>query len=130
MPAYQNNALASYEAMVALVIADLPTTITREREAHTDPFRGKTTATAGPYTQVRIEPFRASRVYPTFDEKGSVATTYFIMTALNIPKEVAPGVPTFRIDDIIIDSDGNRYRATGPGRYTGNVLELNLELEA
>lgn len=124
---YQNGAAAGFEDMLALVIADRPSTITREREDFTDKFRGKAVASAGPYT-VRIEAFRATRVYGTFDEKGAVATNAYVLLGLDIPREVSPGVPTFKLGDHLVDGDGNRYRISAPPRYTGRSVELNLEL--
>lgn len=128
MAAYANKATRGFEEMLELAIADRPTTITRERESHEDKFRGKTTAIAGPFDKVRIEPFKMSRVYPVFDEKGSVAASVYILVGLEIPREVSPGVPTFRLNDTIIDADGNRYRVSGPPRFSGRAVELNLEL--
>lgn len=128
MPAYENKATRGFEELLEKVIADRPTTITRERESHEDKFRGKTTAVAGPFEKVRIEPFKMSRVYPAFDEKGSTAAAAYILVGLDLPREVAPGTPTFRLNDTIIDADGNRYRVTGPPRYIGRAVELNIDL--
>lgn len=125
--AYQGKATFGLEEMFALIVSDRPTTISREREDFSDKFRGKTVATAGPYT-VRIEPFKVSRLYPTFDEKGSTAGSGYILTGLNLPREVSEGVPTFRINDTIIDADGNRYRVSGPPRFVGNLVEVNIDL--
>lgn len=128
MTVYGNQATRGFEELLALVIADRPSTITREREYHSDKFRGKTTIVAGPYTKVRIEPFRVSRVYPIFDEKGAVSTSTYILVGMDIPREVSSGVPTFKLNDIIIDAEGNRYRVTSPPRFSGRVVEMNLEL--
>lgn len=128
MPAYENKATRGFEKLLEKVIADRPTTITRERESHEDKFRGKTTTVAGPFEKVRIEPFKMSRVYPVFDEKGSTAAAAYILVGLDLPRDVAPGTPTFRLNDTIIDADGNRYRVTGPPRYNGRAVELNIEL--
>lgn len=130
MAAYDNNATRSLEAMLELAIADRRTTVTREREGHPDPFRGKTVDVAGPYTNVRIEPFKSSRVYPVFDEKGTTTTASYILLGLDIPREVSPGVPALRVNDRIIDADGNRYIVTSPPRFAGRVVEVNLDMKA
>lgn len=129
MSIYKNRARRGRDADLALIIADHPTTVTRERKAHEDKFRVPTTATAGPYT-ARIEGFKATRSAATFDEKGSVATAAYVLVALDIPRwqDAEQTVPTFAVGDTVVDADGNRYRVTSPARFDGRAVEMNIEL--
>lgn len=129
MSIYQNRARWSRDRDLAAIIGDHPTTITRERKVHADKFRGPTTATVGPYT-VRIEGFKATRSAVTFDEKGTTASAAYVLVGLDIPRwqDDAKTIPTFTVDDTVLDADGNRYRVTSPARFDGRAVELNIEL--
>lgn len=135
MGVYDNRARRTHEDDVELIVRDNSTTITRTRETHPDPARAPVNVTVGPYA-ARIEQFKATRSAVTYDEKGTGATAAYVLVALNrpalgatwtIPKTIS-SVKTFKVDDELVDADGNRYRITSPARWLGNVVELNIEL--
>lgn len=116
------------------IISDQPTTITRTRSTTPDPTRAPVIVSAGPYT-ARIDAFRATRNATTFDEKGSSATSAYVLVAVNkpskgwnLPKKI-DNEPVFKLNDILTDADGNKYRVTSPGRWSGDALEINVELQ-
>lgn len=129
MGVYDNRARRSYEDDLALIISDQRTTVTRTRKTHPDPMRGEVLETAGPFV-VRIDGFRATRSAGTFDEKGDAATAAYVLSALHSParKWTLPR-DAFKLNDILVDADGNEYRVTSPARWTGNAVELNIELK-
>lgn len=130
MGIYDNRARRTVQDDLTAIIGDAPTTITVERQVHADKMRDKTTATYGPYSQARIEQFKATRSAVTFDEKGTAASAAFVLIALGIPRyqDDDKKVPTFQIEDVVIDSDDNRYRVTSPARWLGEAVEVNIEL--
>jgi hypothetical protein len=133
MGVYDNRTRRSHEDDLALIIRDQKTTVTRTRKTHTDKMRGADTDTLGPLV-VRIDGFRATRSSATFDEKGDSATAAYVLSALHRPSDDADlnwEVPrsAFKLNDILVDADGNEYRVTSPARWTGNAVEVNIELK-
>ena len=128
MGVYDNRARRSYEDDLALIITDQKTTVTRTRKVHTDKMRGATEDTLGPLV-VRIDAFRVTRSANTYDEKGDGATAAYVLVALHRPalKWTLPR-DAFKLNDILVDADGNEYRVTAPARWQGNAVEVNVEL--
>lgn len=127
MPAYQNGARRTRATDAALIIADAPTIVTREREVHADQYRDPTLSTAGPFT-VRISEFRTTRMPVVFDEKGTGGTTPFVLLAVAIPRLLPDNSKSVMLADTLVDTDGNRYLVTSPPRWGDGVIECNLEL--
>jgi hypothetical protein len=129
MGVYDNRARRSFEDDLALIITDQLTAVTRTRKTHTDKTRGATDDVLGPLS-VRIDGFRATRSAATFDEKGSNSTAAYILVAQNnaARKWVLPR-DAFKLNDILVDADGNEYRVTSPARWSGNSVEVNIELK-
>lgn len=130
MSVYQSKAKSGWVDMVRLIVSDAPVTITRYRETHSDPFRGETEKTAGPYT-ARIDEFRVTRNKITYDEKGSGAEAPYLLLGVDIPQTVTDGtdtVPTFAVDDRIEVSDGRTFYVTSPPRWDSGVVTLNIDL--
>ena len=129
MGVYDGRARHSYERDLARIIADQPTTVTRTRKTHIDKTRGATTLVVGPLV-VRIDGFRATRSAATFDEKGSTATAAYVLVAQhNVARGWVLPRDSFALNDTLVDADGNTYRVTSPARWSGNTVEINLELK-
>lgn len=120
----------SFEAALPYVIAEQPSLINRTREVAADTFHAPQTYTAGTYT-VRIEPMKQGSAKDLWDEKGGVAVLLFTLVGYNLPKTVVQAgatVPTFQLNDIITDTDGNTYRVAAPQFIRGKMVQLTLEL--
>ena len=129
MGVYDNRARRSYEDDLALIITDQQTTVTRTRKTFTDKMRGAVEDTAGPFV-VRIDGFRATRSASTFDEKGDSASAAYVLVGLNnATRKWALPRDTFKLNDTLVDGDGNEYRVTSPARWQGNAVEVNIELK-
>jgi hypothetical protein len=129
MGVYDSRARRGFDDDLALIITDQLTTVTRTRKTHIDKTRGATDEVLGPLS-VRIDAFRATRNATTFDEKGSSATAAYILMAQHSPirKWILPR-DAFKLNDILVDADGNEYRITSPARWQGNSVEVNIELK-
>lgn len=129
MGVYTNRARRSREDDLALIISDGSTTITRTRKTHPDKMRAAVEQTLGPLT-VRLAQFKATRSAVNFDEKGSSATAAYVLMALNRPA-LGWNIPrdAFKLNDLLVDADGNTYRVSGPARWDGNAVEVNIELQ-
>lgn len=129
MGVYDNRARRGFEDDLALIITDQQTTVTRTRKVHTDKMRGATEDIKGPLV-VRIDGFRATRSAATFDEKGDSATAAYVLVALHSPaRKWSLPHDSFKLNDILVDADGNEYRVTSPARWQGNAVEVNIELK-
>lgn len=131
MGVYTKRARRSREDDLALIITDGSTTITRTRKTHPDKMRAEVIETLGPLV-VRVAQFKATRSAVNFDEKGSSATAAYVLMALNRPTNGAGWtIPktAFKLNDLLEDADGNTYRISGPARWDGNAVEVNVELQ-
>lgn len=129
MGVYDNRARRNFDDDLALIISDQRTTVTRTRKLHTDKMRAATDDVKGPLV-VRIDGFRATRSASTFDEKGDTSTAAYVLVALHSPirKWLIPR-DSFKLNDLLVDADGNEYRVTSPARWQGNAVEVNIELK-
>jgi hypothetical protein len=114
------------------IVADNPATLTRYRKHSPDQFRDAITLVYGPLT-VALAPFRATRIPGAFDEKGTGATSAFVLGGVDIPRIVRDpqlnvDVPTLQLADRLTDADGNTFEVTSPPFWSGGVVEANLEL--
>ena len=131
MGVYKNRARRTREDDLALIISDGSTTVTRTRKTHPDKMRAEVIDTIGPLV-VRLAQFKATRSAVGFDEKGSVSTAAYVLMALHRPTNGAGwSIPktAFKLNDLLTDADGNLYRVSGPARWDGNAVELNVELQ-
>lgn len=108
-----------WEANVRKLVAQRPSTVTRQRETvASGGLRGRTTQTTVAFT-ARIESFRHLQVKSNFDEKGISSDQAYLMLAVDIDLDIKAG-------DYIVRGE-NRYRIDSIHKQ-GAVTEANMSL--